>query len=75
MFAADGFYLGVGNAVSVIIWLTVLIYWLGSFFYRLEGLQVLVLPAAAATVAAAAGAAPGAPACRTPSSRRSRRIC
>jgi len=48
IFAADGFFLGVGNAVSVIIWLTALIYWLGSFFYRLEGLQVLVLPAAAA---------------------------
>jgi len=27
--------------------LTVLIYWAGSFFYRLEGLQVLVVPAAA----------------------------
>ena len=35
-------YLGVGNSVSVIIWLTVLIYWLGSFFYRLQGLQVFV---------------------------------
>ncbi len=43
----DGMYLGVGNAISVIIWLTALIYWLGSFFYRLEGLQVLVVPAAA----------------------------
>jgi len=47
-FAPDGLYLGVGNAVSVIMWLTVLIYWIGSFFYRLEGLQVLVVPAAAA---------------------------
>jgi ABC-type uncharacterized transport system permease subunit len=46
-FADDGLYLGVGNAVSVIIWLTVLIYWTGSFFYRLEGLQVLVVPTAA----------------------------
>lgn len=44
--APEGLYLGVGNAVSMIIWLTVLIYWSGSFFYRLEGLQVLVLPAA-----------------------------
>lgn len=43
----EGFYLGVGNAISVIIWLTALIYWIGSFFYRLEGLQVLVVPAAA----------------------------
>jgi ABC-type uncharacterized transport system permease subunit len=47
MFADGGFFLGVGNAVSVIIWLTALIYWLGSFVYRFEGLQVLVLPAAA----------------------------
>lgn len=47
-FADGGLYLGVGNAVSVIIWLTVLIYWTGSFFYRLEGLQVLVVPTAAA---------------------------
>src|SRR5258708_25327609 len=46
-FGPEGLYLGVGNAVSVIIWLTVLIYWAGSFFYRLEGLQVLVGPAAA----------------------------
>jgi ABC-type uncharacterized transport system permease subunit len=48
VFAGDAFYLGVGTAVSVIIWLTVLIYWTGNFFYRLEGLQVLVLPIAAA---------------------------
>ena len=27
--------------MSVIIWLAVLIYWIGGFFYRLEGLQVL----------------------------------
>ncbi len=46
-FADGGMYLGVGNAVSVIIWLTALIYWTGSFFYRLEGLQVLVVPSAA----------------------------
>lgn len=43
----DGLYLGVGNAISVIIALAVLIYWLGSFFYRLEVLHLLVLPAAA----------------------------
>ena len=43
----DGLYLGVGNAVSAILWLTVLIYWLGNFFYRLDGLQSLVLPVAA----------------------------
>jgi len=46
-FAPDGLYLGVGTAVSAILWLTVLIYWVGNFFYRLDGLQALVLPAAA----------------------------
>src|ERR1044072_230484 len=44
VFAPDGLHLGVGNAVSAILWLTVLIYWLGGFFYRLEGLAALVLP-------------------------------
>lgn len=47
MLRADGLYLGVGNAVSVIIALAVLIYGIGSFFYRLEALHVLILPAAA----------------------------
>src|SRR5262249_22288376 len=47
MFADDGLHLGVGNAMSAILWLTVLIYWLGHFFYRLDGLQALVLPVAA----------------------------
>ena len=48
MFAPDGLHLGVGNAVSAILWLTVLIYWLGNFYYQLDGLQALVLPLAAA---------------------------
>jgi ABC-type uncharacterized transport system permease subunit len=39
--------LGLGNAASLIVWLSVLIYWIGSFFYRVEGLQALVLPIAA----------------------------
>lgn len=47
MLRPDGLYLGVGNAVSVIIALAVLIYWVASFFHRLEALNVLVLPAAA----------------------------
>jgi ABC-type uncharacterized transport system permease subunit len=49
-FSPDGIHLGVGVAVSAIVWLTVLIYWLGSFFYKLEGLQALVLPVAAIAV-------------------------
>ena len=47
VFEADALYLGVGTAISVIIWLTVLIYWTGGFYYKLDGLQVLVLPTAA----------------------------
>lgn len=46
----DGIYLGVGNSLSSIIWLTVLIYWLGNFYYRLQSLQVFVLGSAAALV-------------------------
>ncbi len=49
-FTGAGFDLGVGNAVSAILWLAVLIYWTVSFFYNLEGLQALVLPLAAACV-------------------------
>lgn len=49
-FTGTGFNLGVGNAVSTILWLAVLIYWTVSFFYNLEGLQALVLPLAAACV-------------------------
>src|SRR5215213_4890150 len=48
IFAGEGLHLGLANAVSAILWLTVLIYWLGNFFYRLDGLQALVLPLAAA---------------------------
>lgn len=47
MFGGQGLYLGVGDAVSAILWLTVLIYWIGNFHYRLEGLQALVMPVAA----------------------------
>jgi ABC-type uncharacterized transport system permease subunit len=48
MFADHTLRIGVGDAISAILWLTVLIYWLGSLFYRLEGLQALILPVAAA---------------------------
>jgi ABC-type uncharacterized transport system permease subunit len=47
LFGPDGLRLGFASAVSAILWLTVLIYWLGNFFYRFEGLQALVLPLAA----------------------------
>ncbi len=47
MFSGNVLRIGVGDAISAILWLTVLIYWLGSLFYRLEGLQALIMPAAA----------------------------
>lgn len=46
VFGAGGMALGVGVVVSIIAWLSVLIYWSGSFFYRLDGLQTLVIPVA-----------------------------
>ena len=46
-FEPDGLHLGFANAISAILWLTVIIYWLGNFFYRLEGMQAFVLPLAA----------------------------
>ena len=47
MFAGEGVRLGVGNALSTIVWLTVVIYWLGSLFYDIGGLQGMVMPVAA----------------------------
>lgn len=47
IFVAEGINLGVGEALSAISWLTVLIYWLASFRYNLAGLQALILPGAA----------------------------
>jgi ABC-type uncharacterized transport system permease subunit len=50
IFTAAGVNLGLGNAVSLIVWLTVAVYWLGSLFYRLAALQTLILPIAAICV-------------------------
>lgn len=50
LFLPDGLHLGLASAVSTILWLTVLIYWLGNFFYRIDALQALVLPLAAVAV-------------------------
>jgi ABC-type uncharacterized transport system permease subunit len=47
VFAADGVHLGVGNAISMIVWLTVAIYWAGNLFYNADGLQAMVMPVAA----------------------------
>jgi ABC-type uncharacterized transport system permease subunit len=50
MFGADGLRLGVGNALSAILWITVLIYWSSGFVQRLDGLQMLIMPVAAVAV-------------------------
>jgi ABC-type uncharacterized transport system permease subunit len=39
-----GAELGVGQAMSLVMWLMGVIYWSGSFFYRLDGLPVFILP-------------------------------
>lgn len=50
LFAGGGFNLGAVNALSLIVWLTLLVYWVARFFYPVGGLQALVLPLAAVTV-------------------------
>jgi ABC-type uncharacterized transport system permease subunit len=52
VFRGEAMYLGVGASLSAIIWLSVLIYWSAAFFYRVEGMQLLVLAAAAPLVLA-----------------------
>jgi ABC-type uncharacterized transport system permease subunit len=41
---------GFGQALSIMLWLTVLLYWIESLFFRLEGMQPLVLGVAALCV-------------------------
>jgi ABC-type uncharacterized transport system permease subunit len=50
IFSSGGFDLGVLNALSLIVWLTLLVYWVARFFYPIGGLQTLVLPLAAVVV-------------------------
>ena len=50
IFGADfgsGFNLGFFNALSLIFWLTVLVYWLANLKHQLQSLQAFVLPPAA----------------------------
>jgi len=47
MLRPDGLYLGAANTVSLVIAIAVLIYWIAGFAYRLDALNVLVLPSAA----------------------------
>lgn len=48
--AGDTLRIGVGDAISAILWLTVLIYGAGGLFYPLQALQALVMPLAAVAV-------------------------
>jgi ABC-type uncharacterized transport system permease subunit len=50
LFAAPELRFGFGQALSVTLWLAVLIYWFESAFVNLEGMQALVLPLAAVCV-------------------------
>ncbi|MCB1986752.1 MAG: cytochrome c biogenesis protein CcsA [Burkholderiales bacterium] len=50
--AGTGLNLGVGSAVSLIVWLTAFIYWFSGFFSRYQGLQTLLAPIAAAAAIA-----------------------
>jgi ABC-type uncharacterized transport system permease subunit len=47
LFAGPELRFGFGQALSVMLWLAVLIYWIEGFFLALDGLQALVLPVAA----------------------------
>ena len=46
--------IGFGDALTVVAWLMVLLYWCGSFFYPLKGLQLLLYPCAALSMLLAA---------------------
>jgi len=50
IFSGGGVDLGVFNALSLIVWLTLLVYWVARFFYPIGGLLALVLPLAAVTL-------------------------
>ena len=45
--------LGFGYSISLIVWLMLMLYFAGSFFYRLRGLQLLLYPIAALSMLAA----------------------
>ncbi len=50
LFVWGALNLGVTYALSLILWLTVLIYWVARLFYPLSGLLVVMLPLAAVSV-------------------------
>lgn len=42
--------LGVGHSLAALVWLMLSIYWMCSFFYKVEGLQLFMLPLASLTL-------------------------
>jgi ABC-type uncharacterized transport system permease subunit len=50
LFPDDAMHFSFSIALSLIFWLAVAFYWIESFYARMEGLQVFVLPAAAVGV-------------------------
>jgi ABC-type uncharacterized transport system permease subunit len=50
IFAAPELRFGFAQALSIMTWLAVLVYWTESLFYALDGMELLVLLAAAASV-------------------------
>jgi ABC-type uncharacterized transport system permease subunit len=46
-FSSDGIHFGFSLALSLMMWLAMLFYWIESLYARLEGLQTLAMPAAA----------------------------
>ena len=50
VYAGGGFNLSMTNSLSMIVWLTLVVYWIARFFYPIGGLQALVLPLAAVVV-------------------------
>lgn len=46
IFLGDGMRFGFATAISVMLWLAMALYWVESFYARMEGLQAIGLPAA-----------------------------
>lgn len=44
-------HMGFGHALNLVSWLMLLLYWFASFFYRLQGLQLLLFPLAVFSLA------------------------
>ena len=50
LFGEDGMRFGFSLALSLMLWLALVLYWIESFYTRLEGLQMIGLPLAAVCV-------------------------